>query len=136
MRIRSVAPDYLSAAAVVGVTIVIAVVGRLSDGSRATTESAALVKASTELVHQAAEWHRMAQQDTSPLFALRHAALAVAYLSAARLAVSDAAIQKSTGVDIHRALQTFEGYLRKRTQTIGKKCKGLQSREPTSVTWL
>lgn len=136
MNLSRVPADYACAVAVVGVVAALAVIGRLSDTSRSSLESVSALKAAKALVHQAAEWHGMAAQDESPLYAMRHASLALAYLTAARLVASDTSIQKSTGVEVHRTLQDYEEDLRKRTQKVSKSCRGASKGGTTSVTWL
>jgi stalled ribosome rescue protein Dom34 len=133
LKIRS---DVMSASAVVGGIVAVAVVARFASGHGGSQNHAA-VKAARELINQAHEWNRMAEQDESALYAMRHAALAVAYANAARLLAPDDAVQRATGVDVHAMVQTAEASLRKKTQRIARTCAAKVSKgSPTSVTWL
>ena len=88
------------------------------------------------LVNQAVRWNSMAEQDTNPLFAMRHMNYATAYLSAARSMVSDAGLEQATGRNIHN----LSNYLNKSQQRtmglVGKSCPKTLPKGTTVTNWL
>lgn len=60
------------------------------------------------LVQNAERYHSMSAQDSNPRIRLRHSAMAVANLQAARQLFNDGVIENATGMDVHTTSQRME----------------------------
>ena len=65
------------------------------------------------LIQNAERFFSMASQDSSALIRLRHSAMAVANLQAARQLFNDGVIENATGLDVHSTSQRMENFLNK-----------------------
>ena len=65
------------------------------------------------LVQNAERYNSMATQDLNSVVRLRHSAMAVANLQAARQLFNDSVIENVTGLDVHLTSQRMEGFLNK-----------------------
>jgi len=131
--------DILSASSVVGGILLLSMMSKLFEVEKKKDRSNA--SAAKDLIHQYAEWKRVGDQDKSDVYRLRHSALALAYLQAARACCSDEMIQRTTGIDIFSEVREAESSLRKRTQTLSKSATGSNSNAPhrsstSNITWL
>lgn len=64
--------------------------------------------AARSLLDEARHLHALSLQDTSPQHRAHHLAVAGAYLTAARRLVTDAALERATGVDIHQLQRVLD----------------------------
>lgn len=122
-------PDVLAGASVVGGVVLLALLSRFSSGARSATHAAEVTKTARELVAQALEWHRMSAQDESPLYAFRHATLAMAYMNSARLLCCDDTLQRATGIDVHETQRTLDAAQRKKLAALSKKSPPARARK-------
>lgn len=132
--------DILCASSVVGGILLLSVMSKMFEVEKKKDHSNA--SAAKDLIHQYAEWKRIGDQDRSEVYKLRHSALAMAYLQAARACCSDEMIQRATGIDIYSEVREAESSLRKRTQALSK-ATGSKSNAPqrsssstSNITWL
>jgi Flp pilus assembly protein TadB len=105
-------PDLLAALSVVAGVTALSLLGTLtfrSDGGDARRRA-------KEMVAQALDYHRMAQRAGSSTYTMRHAAMSVAYLHAARGLLPDETLRGLTGVDVHEAMRSLEAQLRRSTK--------------------
>lgn len=120
MRIEA---DVLAAAAVVGGVVVLCVVARTVSSGDAPRASADVARRGRELLQQAQEWYRLAEQDASPLYALRHAQYALAYANAARVVAPDEVLQaQSGGADVHALVTTLERTVAALSKKVARAC--------------
>ena len=126
-------PDLVSAAAVTGGIVALALVSKtIGSGSSAET-----VQRGRDLLAQSVEFSKLAEQDSVPLFQLRHTAMALAYLSAARSVSSDEGLQRG-GVDVHHMATKLEKSLTTITKRISKTCSSSNPKKEsiTSISWV
>lgn len=74
-----------------------------------------------ELWQQAMKWHSTSQQDRNPLFALKHAYYAHAYLEASRYLVSDEVIQQATTKSVYDVRSSILASQEKKLREVKKK---------------
>lgn len=131
--------DEMNAAICVGAVMLVIVVftkiahAKWSDSSF-SSDHIACAKA---LVAQAIEWHHFADQDDNPMFAVRHADYAVAYLNAARRLLPDDVLQRLTSIDIFETMVALEAHQQQRSRRLQKACPTINPNGNTStVSWL
>lgn len=89
------------------------------------------------LISQSISWHNQSQQDSDPLFSFKHSIYAISYLNAARDLVSDATIQKVSGIDVHETLKSLENYQQSVSKKISKSCPIVNPKSKSStVSWM
>lgn len=130
--------DVLCAVSVVGGITGLALIAKWSGHSVSSKHSKEILTRCKDLVNQASENFKMSQQCESSLFALRYATHAVSYLNSARILVSDDAIQKSTGIDVHETVRLYENTQRRLVTKMAKSCPASapSGQAAPSVTWL
>ena len=88
------------------------------------------------LMKQALRWHAMSLQDKNPVFGMRHANYASAYLEAARSLVSDEAIQRSTSKNVQHLKQSIEKQQERMVAAMGKSCPALLPKGTNVASWI
>lgn len=127
--------DVLAAVAVVVAVVALAFVSK-SVGTSAPSDADA--GRGRQLLSQSMEWARLSEQDTVPVFAVRHAAFALAYLNAARLVTSDKELQRQ-GSNVHSLSTRLEARLTSTTNKLSKSCSKTAnpaSEPATSISWV
>lgn len=90
-------------------TLFLTIVVRYIESSITSNDTAAC----KVLIQNAERYNSMAAQDSNPRVRLRHSAMAVANLQAARQLFSDTVIENATGLDVHVTSQHMEAFLNK-----------------------
>lgn len=129
--------DVVIAAAVVGAVVVLSLLARAVHTSERIDHQAP--QKGRQLVSQAAEWLRLSEQDSVPLFAYRHAAFSVAYVQSARLLLPDSELQKQ-GTDVHALATRAEARLVSMAKKITKRCGAAginpEASKDSGISWL
>ena len=131
-------PDHLFwGATIVGTVAGISVITRVVNSNPGRAHSPDLLLRGGALMKQAFEWHAQSQQDTDPLFAMRHSDYALAYLNAARSILPDHALQRLSGIDVHDTVVALEAHQNAHTGTMSKICPPSNPKKKTSsVSWV
>lgn len=126
--------DILCASSVLGFVVVLSLLARSTVRS---AESGDAPDKGRSLIAQSAEWTRLSEQDSVPLYAYRHAAFALAYLNAARLVSPDTELQRS-GTDVHLLSGKLEKRMTSLSAKISKSCAPANpnAAKGTSVSWV
>ena len=111
-------PDILCASSVVGGVLLLSLMSKAFETTKSVEKGNAA--AAKELVHQHREWAHMASQDKNEAFRLRHSALSLAYLQAARACCCDETIHRATGIDVHASVREAEATMRKSTVQVSR----------------
>ena len=119
---------------VIVAVFVLSTVSRMQ-GSGDNSEKARYVYA-RQFVNQSVQWAAMYQQDTNPVFGLRHINYANAYLKAARNLVSDAGLERATGKDIHALEQSMRKMQQSAVASVAKSCPKTLPKGTTVTNWL
>lgn len=122
-------PDILCASSVVGGVLLLSLMSKAFEATKSVEKGNAA--AAKELVHQHREWAHMASQDKNEAFRLRHSALSLAYLQAARACCCDETIHRATGIDVHASVREAEATMRKSTVQVSR---GLTASSGEKVT--
>lgn len=86
-----------------GLTVIVLIIKCLEPNEMYSDSSIA-----QSLVQQASKWHAMSIQDKQLIYATQHINYAVAYLNAARHAASDSALERLTGIDLHKLYKSID----------------------------
>lgn len=111
-------PDILCASSVVGGVLLLSLMSKAFDATKSVEKGNS--SAARDLVHQHREWAHMASQDKNEAFRLRHSALSLAYLQAARACCCDETIHRATGIDVHASVRDAEATMRKSTVQVSR----------------
>lgn len=88
------------------------------------------------LIQNAERYHAMAVQDGDTAVRLRHSAMAVANLHAARQLFNDSVIESVTGLDVHVTLQRMDAFLHKSVSSCAPPPIALgKTRSPRLPVW-
>tara|TARA_B100000787_G_C16047390_1_gene229668 strand:+ start:252 stop:677 length:426 start_codon:yes stop_codon:yes gene_type:complete len=101
---------------------IISILTRLLNANINATYSTSHLKRARSLVTQAIYWYDTSEQDTNPLFAMKHSDYAIAYLNAARSMLPDNILEKTCNVDIHELTNTLETHQREQTKAVTGIC--------------
>lgn len=138
-------PDIMAAGSVVAGMLALSIVSRIASGPKKGSASSEMTRAGRELVTQAVEWQRMANEQGNPVYAVHNSTLATAYLNCARLLCSDEVLQRGTGLDIHELQRTLESGQRRKISLASKACTkpitrakaaAERAQKPASSNWL
>lgn len=88
------------------------------------------------LVNQAVKWASMANQDSNPVYAMRHTNYANAYLIAARTLVPDSGLEQATGRDIHSLEASLRKLQSECVAVLSKTCPKTLPKGTTITNWL
>ena len=73
--------------------------------------SGASTRAAGELFRQSLHWRDVSAQDGEPTMRLQHAAMAAAFLQAARAVARDAELERAAGVSVSRTARSLDDKL-------------------------
>lgn len=120
------------------IVTILAIATRLLNTSANSTFSNSHLKRARSLVTQAIHWHQVAEQDTNPLFAMKHSDYAIAYLNAARSMLPDNILEKNCNTDIHELSNTLEMHQREQTKLVTGICPNSNPEASKSrhVNWI
>ena len=127
--------DERTAAVVVCVLLVVAVLSRVLTGRTRTGSRETQAKA-VDLMRQSLRWHAMSMQDTNPVFGMRHSNYATAYLEAARHLLSDEAIQRTVHKNVHVLKQNITKQQEHMVGLLGKQCPKILPKGTTISSWI
>jgi hypothetical protein len=105
-------------------------------GSSALRGRSDVYKKAYDLVKQSQRWLAMSVQDTNPMFAMRHANFAAAYLEAARHLVSDESLNKMTSKNVALLASSISKQQERSVASMGKQCPKALPKGTTMNTWL
>ena len=116
----------------------LAAVTRLLNANVNATFSVSHLKRARSLVTQAIYWHDASEQDTNPLFAMKHSDYSIAYLNAARSMLPDNILEKTCNVDIYELSNTLETHQREQTKAITGICptSNPEATKTKHVNWM
>lgn len=122
---------------IVGSIAGIAIITRLINIKPGESYSSDLLKRAKQLTQQAFDWHAQSEQDSDPLFAMRHSDYALAYFNAARAILPDSTLQRLTGVDIHETIIALETHQQSHSKNMSKTCPSSNPKNRSSaISWM
>lgn len=130
--------DLVSAAAVLVAVVVLTLLSFTIQSATSAKSGADATDKGIQLLAQSQEWSRISEQDQVPLYALRHAIFAHAFLTSARAVCSDAVLQRQ-GIDVNAYAARLELAINNATKKINKSCAAANPKKaspPAVVSWL
>lgn len=114
------------------------VITKLLNANVNATFSVSHLKRARLLVSQAIYWHDTSEQDTNPLFAMKHADYAIAYLNAARSMLPDNILERTCNVDIYELSNSLETHQRQKTKSVTEICptSNPEATKTKHVNWM
>ena len=115
----------------------LAVLTKVANWKPGERYSSELLRRAKQLTQQALEWHAQSQQDSDPLFAMRHSDYALAYMNAARAILPDATLQRLTSVDVHETIIALESHQQQHAKRLSDACPSANPKKKvSSISWL